>query len=255
MKNNQFIYTYLLILFVLTGCKKEEKSPDAYQELATDILFEDINVGRFQHLIPSEPFKVKLATFNVQKNGNDWSGFAVSNRNHRLYVTNAGAVDSTRFSVYTNIVHAGGNFLVAKTNDNNAFVRFDRPIQVDRVLVANTTQVWQTINYGQGNATLGFTFSPGTRALNVTAKDYVKVIATGYQNDVETAKVEFLLADRRSDALLRNFTIVDWMPMELSSLGKVDKILFQLDSSDKTAGKMNTPPYFCLDGFRFSEQL
>lgn len=255
MKENQFIYTCLLILFVLTGCKKEEKIPDAYQELSTDILFEDIEVGRFQHMIPDEPFKVKLATFNVNKSGDDWSGFAISNRNHRLYVTNAGAVDSTRFSVYTNIVHAGGNFLVAKTNDNNAFVRFDRPIQVDRVLVANTTQVWQTINYGQGNATLGFTYAPGTRTLNITAKDYVKVIAIGFINEIETAKAEFLLADRRSDDLLRNFTIVDWIPMELSSLGRVDKILFQLDSSDKTAGKMNTPPYFCLDGFRFSEKL
>lgn len=122
-------------------------------------------------------------------------------------------------------------------------------------MVANTTQVWQTINYGQGNATLGFTYATGTRALNVTAKDYVKIIATGFLNGAEIGKIEYLLADRRSDALLRNFTVVDWMPMALNSLGKIDKLLFQLDSSDKTAGKMNTPPYFCLDGFRFSEQL
>ena len=238
------------------GCEKNDRVVEGYQDLPTDILFEEFSIGRFQHKILDAPFKSKIATFNVVKSGSDWSGFAISNRNFRKNAPDISKLDSSRFSVYTNIVHAGGNFLVAKTDGNNAYVTFDRAVQVNSVLVANTTQVYQTILQGQGNATAGFTFSPGTRVLGVLQKDWAKVIATGYLSGTEVGKVEFFLADRNSNAeKLRNFTVTDWLPMHLSSLGKVDKVLFQFETSDKTAGVMNTPPYFCLDGFRFNESL
>ena len=247
---------FLLLSGLIAGCEKNERIVDSYHDLPSDILFEEFSVGRFQHKILDAPFKSKIATFNVVKSGTDWAGFAISNRNYRKNPTEIALLDTSRFSVYTGIIHAGGNFLVAKTNGDNAYVTFDRAVEPHSVLVANTTQVYYTIINGVGNVTNGQTFAPGTRVLGVAQKDWAKVIATGFLNGSEVGKVEFFLADRNSNAeKLMNFTVTDWLPMKLSNLGKVDKILFQFDTSDKTAGVMNTPPYFCLDGFRFNENL
>ena len=47
----------------------------------------------------------------------------------------------------------------------------------------------------------------------------------------------------------------DWYPVDLSALGVVDKIVFDLESTDIEAGtgRMRTPAYFCLDGIRIQE--
>ena len=42
--------------------------------------------------------------------------------------------------------------------------------------------------------------------------------------------------------------IVDsWQRVDLSSLGNIDKIIFELTSTDMGEYGMNTPSYFCLD--------
>jgi hypothetical protein len=248
---------YIAILMALiagVSCKKGIEL-DKTVLLPTDMLFEDLQVGRFSHVIPATDFKSSIATFNVENEGNDWSGFAISSRNLRNFVKLATSVDSTRFSVYTVQPNAGGNFLVVRPKGENAAMTLSKPMEIDKILVANTTQVWQVITYGIGNATVGNTYAPGTTIMNTTRKDYLKIIIKGYLGSTATGTVEFLLADRRSDALLRTITVTDWMPVSLAALGKVDKVVFNLESTDKTAGVMNTPNYFCLDGIRFKENI
>jgi hypothetical protein len=244
----------LLALIIGISCKKDIEI-DHTIFLPTDMLFEDLEVGRFNHVIPTADFTSSIATFNVEQEPNDWSGFAISSRNLRNFVKTAAGVDSTRFSVYTTQPNAGGNFLVVRPKGDNAYFTLSRPIEIDKILVANTTQVYQTIMNGVGNATVGFTYSPGTVVMTAARKDYLKIIVKGFLGATATGTVEFLLADRRSDALLRTITINDWMPVSLAALGKVDKIVFNLESTDKTAGVMNTPNYFCLDGIRFKENI
>jgi hypothetical protein len=253
MKRILCLYTLLIMAFV--SCKKDGKLIDDVILLPTDLLFEDFKIGRFTHKIPAESFTSAIATFNVKHENNDWSGFAISNRNYKNFVTAANLADSTRFSVYTLTPHAGGNFLVVRPKGDDAFVQLSRPIQIDKVLVGNTVQVYQTIMYGPGNSTVGNTFAPGTTIMSVVRKDNLKITIKGFLNNVETGTVDFLLADRSSDALKRSFTVTDWMPISLLSLGKVNKIVFYLESTDKTAGVMNTPNYFCLDGIRFTENI
>lgn len=245
----------ILVLLVGTSCKKETKLSDETIFLPTDLLFEDLKVNRFGHKIPTESFSSSIATFNVEQDGSDWSGFAISNRNYRGFVKTAAEADSTRFSVYTPQPNAGGNFLVVRAKGDKAFISLSRPIEIDKILLANTTQVYQTIMYGTGNATVGNTFSPGTVVMTAARKDNLKVSIKGFLNGSQTGVVDFLLADRSSDALKRTITITDWMPVSLATLGKVDKIVFNLESTDKTAGVMNTPNYFCLDGIRFKENV
>ena len=78
--------------------------------------------------------------------------------------------------------------------------------------------------------------------------DWFKLTITGYdENDEETGTKEYYLADLRDEATA--YIINDWRYVDLSGLGKVAKIGFELSSSDNGNWGMNTPAYFCFDNF------
>ncbi len=94
-----------------------------------------------------------------------------------------------------------------------------------------------------------------TAAYTATVKGYVKLIAKGYLNSTQTGISEYYLALFPGVAPapydLWNTIQGAWAKWDLSALGTVNKVVFNMDSSDKDGtGKMRTPPYFCLDGIR-----
>jgi hypothetical protein len=94
-----------------------------------------------------------------------------------------------------------------------------------------------------------------TAAYNATVKGYVKLIAKGYLNSTQTGTSEYYIALFPGVAPapydLWNTIQGAWAKWDLSSLGTVNKVVFNMDSSDKDgSGRMRTPPYFCLDGIR-----
>lgn len=94
-----------------------------------------------------------------------------------------------------------------------------------------------------------------TAAYTATVKGYFKIIAKGYLNGTLTATSEYYLALFPGIAPapkdLWNTIQGAWAKWDLSSLGTVNKVVFNMDSSDKDAnGRMRTPPYFCMDGIR-----
>ena len=78
--------------------------------------------------------------------------------------------------------------------------------------------------------------------------DWFKLTITGYNaaNEVTGTK-EYYLADLRDAS--KAFIINDWRYVDLSGLGKVAKLGFELSSSDNSDYGMNTPAYFCFDNF------
>jgi hypothetical protein len=255
----KLIYLSVVVL-ALASCSKEPKGTNIYPIFfPTDMLFEDFTLDRFSQRVPDAPFTTGPATFNVKKTGATWTGFAISNRTFRGFVTNEANLDSTKYSVYTGSgPNATGNFLVANAVGTDAFVTFSRPLQLNALLLAPTTYLYQTIMYGQGATVSGVpqkTWAPGTTAMTVARKDYCRVIIKGYNGETHTGDVIFYFADRNSVDGKRNFTRTDWMPVDVSSLGKVTRIVFEFDSSDRTAGVINTPAYFCIDGLRFDENI
>ncbi|MBO9634902.1 MAG: DUF4465 domain-containing protein [Chitinophagaceae bacterium] len=258
MRNEIFLLYILLLL--LTACSKRNENANTGPFFyPTDMLFEDLPLDRFSHKIPDQPIKTGPATFKTVKNGSDWTGFALSNRNHRNFVALASSLDSTMFSVYSgSMPHAGGNFLVVHPSGDDATISFDKPLTVEKFLLAPTTFLWQTMMYGLGTTQAGKpvkTWATGVRTLSTIKKDYVKVIIKGMNGSKLTGEVSFLLADRWSDDSKRNFTVGDWMPVSLESLGAVTSLTFYFDSSDKTNDVVNTPAYFCIDGLRFKENI
>ena len=78
--------------------------------------------------------------------------------------------------------------------------------------------------------------------------DWFKLTITGYDaNNDTTATKEYYLADLRDPN--KAYIINDWRYVDLSSLGKVSKLGFELSSSDNGDYGMNTPAYFCFDNF------
>lgn len=70
--------------------------------------------------------------------------------------------------------------------------------------------------------------------------DYVKIIAIGYNSGTETGRKDLYLA---KDG---NF-VEEWTKWSLLSLGKVDQVKFDVESSDVGPYGMNTPGYFAYD--------
>ena len=78
--------------------------------------------------------------------------------------------------------------------------------------------------------------------------DWFKLTITGYDaDDAVTGTKEYYLADLRDEATA--YIINDWRYVDLSGLGAVAKLGFELSSSDTGDWGMNTPAYFCFDDF------
>ena len=78
--------------------------------------------------------------------------------------------------------------------------------------------------------------------------DWFKLTITGYDADDQVTGIkEYYLADLRDEATA--YIVNDWRYVDLSSLGTVAKLSFELTSSDTGAYGMNTPAYFCFDNF------
>lgn len=103
---------------------------------------------------------------------------------------------------------------------------------VDHMFVTNTCYVLNSLMYGDG--------------FNSPATDdtWVKIVAYGYNaNEEEVGTAEFYLCNTG-----RRF-VTDWQKWDLSSLGKVNKIVFNFAASDDQIGSygLNCPAYFAYD--------
>lgn len=102
---------------------------------------------------------------------------------------------------------------------------------IDHMWVTNTNYVLNSLTYGDG--------------FNAPASEttYVKIVAYGY--DVEnnaTGSVEFTLWENGEG-------VADWVKWDLSSLGKVAKVVFNFSASEDQIGSygLNCPAYFAYD--------
>lgn len=265
----------LLVLFggLLASCSDEM---DLEVPHATNITFSELEIPtRFSHVIPENGFSVAGINFNTVKKGSQLAGgFCYSNRSLRSFTWGGdeAAVDSMRYSVWSTRPNNTGTYLVCHVNGDDAYFTLDKPKKLDYILVANTTWTYLATTYGD---TYGTEEAP-VQNPNIPSKpkgiwhtyvdggvkkfgdsDYLTVTAKGYLAGSETGSVSFDLVCKKGhnpEHTAWDYTVTDWMKMELSSLGTVDKVVFYLDSSDKDAnGKMRTPSWFCLDGFQFAQ--
>ncbi len=80
--------------------------------------------------------------------------------------------------------------------------------------------------------------------------DWFRLVVRGYSQGLATGDtVVFYLADYRSDDPGEDYVVDDWTTVDLTPLGRVDSLTFELQSSDVGMWGINTPTYFCMDNF------
>ncbi len=176
---------------------------------------------------------------NYNASWNSWQGFAYS-----LWKDDSTAGYTNQWSAYPGYL-LDSTFVIAYIGidwNNNyqnipAGMHFSASVNIKSVYLANTTYTALTIKNGN------------QYARSFADSDYYKVIITGYHRGEQTGQVEHYLADYR-DGL--RFIQKDWAFVDLSPIGTVDSISFNVMSTDTGDYGMNTPGYFALDRLRFS---
>lgn len=265
----------MLVLFggLMASCSDDM---DLVIPHADNITFSELEIPtRFSHVIPDNGFSVAGMNFNTVKAGKQLTGgFCYSNRSLRSFTWGGDetAVDSMRYSVWSTKPNNTGTYLVCHVNGDDAYFTLDKPKKIEYILVSNTTWDYLAMTCGD---TYGTAEKPMLNP-NIPSKpkgiwhtyveggvkkfgknDYFIVTAKGYLAGSETGSVSFDLACKKghnADHPTWDYVVADWMKMDLTALGTVDKVVFYLDSSDKDEnGKMRTPAWFCLDGFQFAK--
>lgn len=184
-------------------------------------------------------------TFNMTTTGYGFAsgGIAISQWNNKEK-----AGHTNQASVYSgdhNQNNGGNNnsstfaFAFAPTFGNSgAFMQFDKEEEhiIDHAYFTNNTYAVLSMMNGDGFA----------KAHTYEKKSWFKLAVIGIDKDgKETGSVEVSLSDftqPTSPGILKK-----WVKADLKSLGKVNKVIFKMSSSDGEGSWMNTPAYFCID--------
>jgi hypothetical protein len=112
---------------------------------------------------------------------------------------------------------------------------------IDGFYVTNSTYAYNSMRDGDGFAKQ-FGGSTGDDP------DFFRLLIRGYTNgEITTDSVEFFLADYRFEDNSQDYIVNTWEWVDLSSLGAVDSLIFNLNSTDNGVYGMNTPDFFCMD--------
>ncbi len=178
-------------------------------------------------------------SFNVD--WQSWSGFSVSNRKDSLTAGHTNQYSAITATGY----HDSENYAVVYIN-NSLEIDFEHPVQVDGFYATNDTYTYLSMKNGD-DFTKKFGGSDGNDP------DYLKLIITGIDNGGnEIGTVNFFLADFLSESSGADYIVNEWKWVDLTALGSVAQLKFQLESTDVGDWGMNTPAYFCMDNFTAS---
>ncbi len=177
-----------------------------------------------------------------------WDGFAVSELTDK---TTPGK--KNEFSVY-NTGGAGGSsqfavvFYSSWSGPAECSFAAGEEREIEYAYITNSTYAYLAVKDGNDDYGAVTAFADG---------DWFKLTITGYgANGNKTSAIDFYLADYRNG---KSIVISDWTKVVLTSLGKVNKVTFELSSTDNSEyngeESMNTPSYFCIDNIAYREYV
>ncbi|MEI6124202.1 MAG: DUF4465 domain-containing protein [Bacteroidota bacterium] len=171
-----------------------------------------------------------------------WSGFSYTNLRDSVtqsYTNEFSAITAKGFN-------ASSNYAVAYVSsfDPLPCIKLNAMAQGDTVsgfYVTNSTYSYLSMKNGGGVAKK-FGGASGDDP------DWFALVAYGYYNGVKkTDSVMFYLADYRFLNNAQDYLVKNWQWVDLTSLGRVDSLLFTVFSSDVGTYGINNPTYFCMD--------
>ena len=173
---------------------------------------------------------------------NYWaSGWAVSTMRD-----DSTAGSSNLYSVKTNARIDESPYAIGQ-NYTSLSVKQESPVLFEGMYVSNTTYAYFSMKDGDA-------FAKKFGGDNGSDPDFFKLRIYAIVDDaIDSSKfVDFYLADFRFDNDSLDYIVDDWWYVDLSSLGYVDGLSFELTSSDVGAWGMNTPAFFAVDKIKYS---
>lgn len=244
MKNikNQFI-AIVIGLFVLSSCHKEEG--DLVETKTVD--FENLTPGSASFWNGSDGTGTFTSSGVAFKNNfnttyGSWDGFVYS---QKADMTTSGITN--QYSVYDAANGTNKFAIYYPPYEADAFASFPTSTEytIKSVSVCNSTYTALSMKNGD-SYTKKFGGSTGND------KDWFKMTVVGFNAAGDSVKsVDFYLADYRFDDNSKDYIINKWTTVDLSSLGKINKITFRFTSTDNSSWGMNTPAYVCLDDIKY----
>jgi hypothetical protein len=194
-------------------------------------------------------FNSGLGGFSNDYNANfsSWSGFSYSNKTDNTtagYLNQYSAITGAGFNSTNYVIGNGYGNTRIRLNGTAA----KKPVK--GFYVTNTTYAYLSLKNGDQ-------FAKKFGGATGTDPDWFRLTVKGWNNGVvKNEKVEVYLADYRAADSTKDYILKDWHWVDLQTLGNVDSVFFQLESTDTAGGfGMNTPAYFALDNFTTLEQV
>lgn len=244
MKNYRLLA--LAVLFsgvVFTSCKKEDTT--VYQTVTFDELTLPA-AGYWNGSDASGTFASGRMTFTNQydKSWQTWSGFCYSQKND---VSTPGYVN--QYSVFDAANGTNKFALFYPSFEGSLYAAFpaNELHQVKSIDLCNNTYAALSMKNGD-SYTKKFGGTTGNDP------DWFKVTLNGYDlQGQKTGSVTCYLADFRTAGTAQDFILNKWTTVDLTPLGKINKLTFEFGSSDVGQFGINTPTYVCLDNIRYEE--
>lgn len=235
--------------FTATDARGKEASAELNIEVRGNryvATFEDLQLAPESHWAgtpANRPFFSGSFAFD-NYNGTDadysyWGNFTYANCTARNYESLAdqfncsagsGALGSPTYAVAYLNSYTGATYL-SVTHDEAGDT-------IPGLWLTNTAWVADAIARGDGLSDVEGGFAHG---------DFLKISITGLLDSRNVGTVDFYPADFRFDNPADRYALDSWQWVDLSSLGRVNKLWFRMESTKRNAYGMTTPAYFCLD--------
>ncbi len=233
--------------FIVAACLAISTSAQITNFEALPLLSPAVYWNGIQGLDSTIAFQNGSAMFindrDTSMGGDTWSGWGYSDdtdtsngtwTNEMSAVTGKGHNNSSKYAV----AYMGYDSLVNK-------IKFTTHAMMGSMYVTNSTYGYKTIR--DGNFTSKKFGGPSGND-----PDFFRLDITGwFAGTPKTDTVHFYLADYRFSNNANDYIIKDWTLVDLSVLGPVDSLTYNLVSSDNNSFGMLTPSYFCMDDLNY----
>jgi hypothetical protein len=238
----------LMILTVfLTACHKD----DAEKVEIKTVNFENLSTGNQGYWNGSDlagDFTSAGITFSnhYSTSFGSWEGFAYS---QKADVSTPGF--GNQFSVFDAANGSNKFAIYYPPFGSDAYASFSAGTErkIRSIDVCNVT--YSALSMKDGD---GFAKKFGGNSGN--DPDWYKLTVIGYDAAGDSiGAVNFYLADYRFSNNSKDYILNKWTPVDLTALGKVNKITFRFSSTDNGTWGMNTPATVCLDNIKYEEPV
>lgn len=180
-----------------------------------------------------------------------WDGWAYSNTtdtstagftNQFSAVTGSGVDGSSNYGVSYYSTWGANNTQILFGYESGQYAQ-----QAKGFYVTNTTYAWDSMAHGDS-------FAKQFGGASGTDEDWFLLTVYGLDSSYARtgASVEFYLADYRFADSAEDYIVTDWTWLDLTALGVIYGLEFELSSSDTGNWGMNTPAYFAMDNLESS---